>query len=274
MPAIILPRKWTQQPQRPVDAVSDLGLTVLHNYASGQLVDSVTRTKVLGSTNHARVVHNGLLCARRISGDPLYGSADGYYLGNITGNTYSSWLNGAKSLSFIVVGQLYNTETTNIPVLASNDGNDATKLEISTSGVVTLSLLNGNYSPKFTATAQLPSNSGCLVATWEQPNRAKFFHNGKQLDATITLDQTVTSVLINRIRIFNATGIYSILYPTALVGVAKTAWMDAGSISANPWKLFKRDPQRLYFDVSTGLPTLTSIAASNITSSGARLTVN
>jgi len=43
-------------------------------------------------------------------------------------------------------------------------------------------------------------------------------------------------------------------------------------LSINPWQLFRADPQRIY-SLPSGAISINSILASNITSSGARITL-
>lgn len=62
--------------------------------------------------------------------------------------------------------------------------------------------------------------------------------------------------------------------PLALVAVWDRALSDAevAEISANPWQLFRADPIRIY-SLPSGAITLNSLTASNITQTGARITL-
>lgn len=62
--------------------------------------------------------------------------------------------------------------------------------------------------------------------------------------------------------------------PFALVAVWDRALSDAevAEISANPWQLFRADPIRIY-SLPSGAITLNSLTASNITQTGATITL-
>ena len=65
-------------------------------------------------------------------------------------------------------------------------------------------------------------------------------------------------------------------YEFAAVHSRELSAAEISDRAANPWQIFRAKPRVLYFDASTGssFPSLSSITASNFTTSGARLTVN
>ena len=114
------------------------------------------------------------------------------------------------------------------------------------------------------------------VYTWASGELPKMYRNGSLATGTSTtygVNPAGTLKPSTSLRINNGSLRLNGAVSSVLIWNRALTPIEVAEVSANPWQLFA--PRRIWVPVSaaSGAPTLAAIAASNLTASGARLTV-
>ena len=258
MSSLILPRRFTQQPQGAVKVdwsnplLKDFFYICLGN-AKPFLTFYDRNGKVyITSAPTGRVTPGGI-------GSQYTGAASGAITGTagMPHNSRSLWLY-ANSVTSGDAASTYIDNASGTHVRVNNGTWDASVR---------------TYAATY-ATPSIAKGAGLASGflTWDQPNNlATLYVDGASpvsVATTSTWDINTQSV-----QVFGGNA------SALLIGGLATGVLSQsvqGALSANPWQIFRAKPRVLYFDASTGssFPSLSSITASNFTTSGARLTVN
>jgi len=275
MASIIIPRKWTQQPQYASKLDYNNKLTDrirLVLLPSVGVIDLVNPSRIWTNTSsHFSRYPRSSFIDYVPSGSNYYTTPFGIGLtqNNITLAAVQSCEAASTSQSPALSVHLAGGAGIGVGIHSNFSGIEYPSMHV-----------NNTVAGSASAEYQLRKITRvCIVTTENSNNHNLYVDNKLALNRIDTLGTFGSSWYIGLGRHYQQNYSAQVISANHNIQLA-LAWnktLSLGEIAEftlNPWQIFKRDPQRLYFDVSTGLPTLTSIAASNITSSGARLTVN
>lgn len=243
MSSLILPRRFTQQPQYPAEPNKQGFVWLPH-------------TGDIGSTNLIQAAGVQITSAS-------LGGVSAYNAGSTTNRIeyLTPYVNGDMTIiavcSFVTVG----TQRTIAGVFKGAGVAIANYISLETSGKISaVSTDSGNWAIALGRIAEV-GKLYSIVGTFKSGGKRNLFVNGVK-DAENTTARApagMTSLLIGSY-------LASAAYSSAMTGHINLSAVlpvylsdeEARGLSENPWQIFRRSPQVLYFDVSTSLPTLSA----------------
>lgn len=265
-------KRWVRQPQfaSVVDWSNPLtaGLVSLINPATG--LELVSRSRV---TENDSIVKSASKLGRTVAASANGGAAA--IAGNATGVTTGPLTDFVFVDSAVIVGGssfLYACGTYD----GGSNGCGITIEHGTISNRWGAVDIGSNLTNSLASSGeQCPLDGGFLVHTRDGTTH-RLYRNGV-LKASVagTSGNASSSAKFVACNLVATGGTFSTIAPIALAGRfnRKLSDSEVSQLSANPWQLFA--PRRIWVPVSaaSGAPTLAAIAASNLTASGARLTV-
>ena len=266
MSSLILPRRFTSQPQGAVELDRDhwivqRGITL---YAPLFNQQGITRsdTKII----------SGLVLVPDVGG----------VVGSYNGSTSQTVAVTPPSTSYTMMFWGYPTATGTNTGVALNDPSANLAVRLISGGNPSSGTLQSNgYSVNTTTQVALNQWRHICGVVGGATDHRVYINGGSKGSDTTSDTRAQSNITIGGYDMWGTRGNF---YNGRLAHVMVLPWAmtDDEVLRAyqeqldKPWQLFRAKPRVLYFDASTGssFPSLSSITASSFTTSGARLTVN
>ena len=274
--SLILPRRFTRQPQGPVEIdwnnpLTD-GLIVAFSAGSGfRNIAASTELVKVGTPNLSAVTQEG------VAANFALASNDGLSVGT------SSVYNPSEQTIFVIAnptsfgtsqGMMLFTRDSNtlgrsFDLDIYNFSSFGARYYVNGGGTLNTNELRENVAPTAKRYAVCATQIGSNAVLYLD-GKSVASSSGFQSIASSTGDTQIgRRTYVGYTQSLNGTLPFAAMWERAL------SLDEVVAVNNNPWQLFRAKPRVLYFDASSGasfLP-LTSITASNITTSSARLTV-
>ncbi len=261
MSNIILPRKWTTQPNYPVEIdrnnIYSSGLFLALNFNSGFTV----KDRCISTTSGSLDIVDSLDTSRILTGKVShFGIVNISAIGNYGG--IFSVRDSSNNAAFSV----YRQSTSNAIVVSQGNisGCGTWSNTLYNNLVVSKQLTYLAYSEGGAAGNKVRLSVARTTSEFTRINDGTA-PPGTQAGAGVSL-----RFLGGRDTATAASGKYILHYGWN----REVSTNEYLGLIENPWQIFKPRKQVLYFTTAGGLPTLSAIAASNLTTTGARLTVS